>query len=286
MRPAVTGAGGFLAGNLRRLLHGMGVPAVVISRREVPTHPLETLVTTKGYDAAEVGPALKSCSCVFHLAGTGREADAAAYAEANAGVTSRVTDACRGAGVPGIIYCSGLGASRERRGRGAYFESKEAAERIVVESGLRYTIFRPSYIVGNGDPLTRNLREQAAGGAVTVPGPGPFLIQPILVDDAVRIMAQAAADPRFFGRILDMVGPRAVPFEWFVRRVVGNAAPVSAVPLERAYEMAARGSKFPYGTDDLDILDGSFTGNFEEIGRLAGFDFATPEEISESCRLS
>jgi hypothetical protein len=68
--------------------------------------------------------------------------------------------------------------------------------------------------------------------------------------------------------------------------VVGNAAPVSAVPLERAYEMAARGSKFPYGTDDLDILDGSFTGNFEEIGRLAGFDFATPEEISESCRLS
>src|SRR4030066_235139 len=72
-------------------------------------------------------------------------------------------------------------------GPGRYFDSKGKAEEIVRQSGLAWTIFRPTGIFGPGDQFFTEL-----GGAgrrapfLPVPGDGDFLLQPVFVGDVVK----------------------------------------------------------------------------------------------------
>lgn len=274
---AVTGAGGFVARHLRRLLHNEHIPTVAVARSDFEALPGEVKVVTARYSDADMPPELGSCSCMAHLVGSGRGTAPSDYMKVNAGMARRAIRLCEKAGIGRIVYCSGLGVGRAVRSSGGsrYFASKMRAELEIVESGLDYAILRPSYIVGDGDPLTANLRRQMRGGVVTVPGPGAT-IQPISVADAARTILLALTDERFSRRTLDLVGPHAIPFDEFVLRLVKGAARIEKVSFGLARRLAARDSRFPYSLEELDILEGGFEGSFEEIRQLAGFDFAVP----------
>ncbi len=268
---AVTGANGFVARNLRRLLDARRIPAVAVARRDFVAYRHETKVVSPGYAEDDILPELRRCSGLVHLVGIGRQAAGSTYTSANVDLTGRVIRMCKEAGTGRLVYCSGLGVSD-----GAttdYFISKLCAEREIAGSGLDYAIFRPSYIMGADDPLTRNIRRQASAGPVIVPGSGGFPVQPVSVDDACRVLLMSVADGRFSRRTLDLVGPRTMTFEELVRRIVCGRAPVKRMSLERAYLEAIRNPRFPYGIDDLNILVGRYEGDFGELAGLAGFDF-------------
>ena len=277
---AVTGANGFIARNLRRLLSDRDIPVVAVARRDFEPHGNEVRVVAPDYDPGLMLPRVRRCACMVHLVGAGRQGAGSAYSSANAGITGRMADLCRAAGIGRIVYCSGLGVAENSATD--YFISKLLAERRITRSGLDYTIFRPSYVIGEDDLLTRNIRGQIAAGLVTIPGSGRFPIQPVHVGDACRAILGSCAGGGFSRRVIDMVGPRAVTFEWFVRGMVAGRAPVRRVSMEDAYREAVRNTGFPYGVDDLNILAGCFEGDHGEIRRLAGFDFMAPEEMLES----
>ena len=48
-------------------------------------------------------------------------------------------------------------------------------------------IFRPSYIVGKNDLLTKFLKKQISNGMIEIPGSGNFLMQPIYINDVMQI---------------------------------------------------------------------------------------------------
>ena len=56
-------------------------------------------------------------------------------------------------------------------------------EQLIKKSGLHYTIFRPSYILGVDDYLTKNISKQILKKQVLIPGSGNFVLQPISIDD-------------------------------------------------------------------------------------------------------
>ena len=173
---AVTGAGGYIARHLRAALHRASARAVCISRRSMRRlYPAEKMVAVDGYAEKGLAAALRGCSTLVHLAGSGRvgTASAAPYTESNEAVAARAAAAARSAASVGrIVYLSGLGASK--RATTSYFAAKYAAERALMSSRVPCTILRPSFVVGRGDPLSRGLAAQVRRhGSVLVPGSGP-----------------------------------------------------------------------------------------------------------------
>ncbi|MHB1845564.1 MAG: NAD(P)H-binding protein [Deltaproteobacteria bacterium] len=98
-------------------------------------------------DRAALEAALGSCTTVLQLIGTTRSrfASGDSYEASDIGTTRQLTLAARAAGIDHFILLSSVGAGRPF---GAYLRAKAEAERIVRESGIDHTLFRPSVLVG------------------------------------------------------------------------------------------------------------------------------------------
>src|SRR5205814_20790 len=87
-----------------------------------------------------------------------------------------------------------------------YYKGKAQLEQSVVESGLAYTIPRPTVIFGLEDILINNIAWFVRHFPVfAIPGDGRYRIRPIYVEDLARLLADA---PEQEGNaVRDAVGP-------------------------------------------------------------------------------
>jgi len=118
-----------------------------------------------------------------------------------------------------------------------YYRGKAELEQAVIDSGLAYTIVRPTVIFGAEDILINNIawfvRRLPVFG---IPGDGLYRIRPIYVEDMARLMADAV-DARGNAAI-DAVGPETYTFEELVRliaRSIGRSVRLVHVPASLAY---------------------------------------------------
>jgi Predicted nucleoside-diphosphate-sugar epimerases len=114
-----------------------------------------------------------------------------------------------------IIYFSGIGVSKNSRS--CYFISKFNAEQLIKNYGLQYTIFRPSYIVGKDDYLTKNISKQISKNQVLIPGSGKFMVQPISIVDVCSCINVALNSSKFSNKIIDLVGPNKISLKKLIR---------------------------------------------------------------------
>ena len=93
-------------------------------------------------DAAALDEALRGCDAVLCLVGTMKKRfdTGDTYETSDIGPTRLLALAAGRVGVPRFVLMSSFGAG----GAGAYMQAKGEQERIVRESGLTWTIFRPS----------------------------------------------------------------------------------------------------------------------------------------------
>lgn len=96
-------------------------------------------------DEGALGRSLEGVDAVVSMVGTMRSRFAAGdtYESADVGSTRQLVTAAKAAGVSRFLLLSSIGAG----GLGAYLQMKGECERLVRESGLRWTIFRPSMLV-------------------------------------------------------------------------------------------------------------------------------------------
>jgi uncharacterized protein YbjT (DUF2867 family) len=96
-------------------------------------------------DRQALTSALAGCDAVVSFIGTTRARFQVGdtYESSDIASTRLLVDGAKAAGVPRFLLLSSVGAG----GAGAYLKMKGDCERIVKESGLRYTIFRPSALV-------------------------------------------------------------------------------------------------------------------------------------------
>jgi NADH dehydrogenase len=106
---------------------------------------------------------------------------------------------------------SALGTRPDARSR--YHQTKWAAEEAVRRSGLDWTIFRPSLIVGRGDEFVSVLaRMIRLLPAVPVLGSGRYRLQPVAVEHVAEGFARALRVESSIGRTYEVGGPVAYPF--------------------------------------------------------------------------
>ena len=290
---AVTGANGFVGRSLVRQASALGHEVVGVVRSEAGA---KTVVGDGGRPvvvpdlvAEALEPALRGCHGLVHLAQIGAERSGATYEAVNVRGTEAVAAAARATGVPRVVMFSGLGVAhygQKTRCTNRYFLSKLEAEMALFRSGLEVVVFRPSYVVGPGDPFVLGVLRELAGGVVEQPGDGSFRMQPVAVRDATALVWAAFERPAFpllhgGGRapfVYDLVGPEAVSYRRFLERVAGVARAlgrpgelqVREVPLAEVDAQARAGGWHGMAPDELDCALCDEVGDAAPLQALLG----------------
>jgi uncharacterized protein YbjT (DUF2867 family) len=149
--------------------------------------------------------------------------------------TRTLIDAAKDAGVERIVHVSIANPSVESPL--GYYRGKAELEQAVIDSGLSYTIVRPTVIFGDEDILINNIawfvRRFPMFG---IPGDGLYRIRPIYVEDMAWIMAEVVDAPG--NAVIDAVGPETYTFEELVKliaRAIGRSVRFVHVPASLAY---------------------------------------------------
>ena len=162
-----------------------------------------------------------------------------------------------------------------------YFISKYRAEQEIINSGLDYTIFRASYIIGKTDHLSKSLSKQMKKGTIIIPGSGKYRLQPIFVEDVAKIILETILEKKFSNKILDLVGPRKISFEDFVKLFSKNTkVKFKKINLKNAYDEGT------YSSESLDILVGDYTSDVKHLQKLTSVKLTTVEKFLQSSGLS
>ena len=149
--------------------------------------------------------------------------------------TRTLIRAAKDAGVQRIVHVSIANPSKESSL--GYYKGKAQLELAVAESGLAYTILRPTVIFGLEDILINNIAWFARHFFVfAIPGDGRYRIRPIYVEDMARLIADAVEQTE--DQVLDAVGPETYTFDELVRLIadqLGRRIRVAHVPMSVAY---------------------------------------------------
>jgi len=285
IRIVVVGASGFVGKNLRKFLHELNLDVLAISRKNFRKHASEVKITSTNLLEPKLQSKLKNYDALIHLIGIGRQSSKSTFEEINLNLTKNVIKACKNAGIKKIIFISGLGVSRSNKSD--YFVSKYKAEREIINSGLDYTIFRASYIIGKTDYLTKALSKQMKKDVIIIPGSGKYRLQPISVADVAKIILEAINEKKFSKKILDLVGPQKMSFEDFVKLFTKNTSvKIQKINLVSAYDEAKRNPRSVYGIESLNILVGDYTSDGKQLKKLSDVNLTTVAEFLQSSCLS
>ncbi len=162
--------------------------------------------------------ALKGCDVVAHCAGINREIGEQTYQKVHVNATKNVVKAAQQAGVRKIALMSFL---RARPNCGSpYHESKWAAEEIVRNSGLDYTIIKAGMVYGLGDHMLDHLSHALhTFPFFAMVGFKEKGIRPLAIDDLVEVLQAALVKNRLSRSTVAITGAEELYLSEAVRRV-------------------------------------------------------------------
>ena len=154
----IAGASGFVGGHLIDALLKNGYKLRCLARSE----KAEKALREKGIDVFSgditipetIEGALDGVDFVIHLVGIIEEKGSATFLKSvHVDGTKNLIAEAKRAGAKHFFYQSALGA--DKSSWSGYLRTKAEAEEIVASSGIPFTIFRPSLIIGKWDGFTK-----------------------------------------------------------------------------------------------------------------------------------
>ncbi|MCM0083966.1 complex I NDUFA9 subunit family protein [Geomonas sp. Red32] len=205
----LAGGTGFVGGHVRQALLAKGhTIRLLVHRRSGGSEPGVEEVEGDATIASSVAAAAKGCEATINLIGIIREfpGKGVTFQKLHIEATHNVIAAARDNGIRRHLQMSALGT---RAGSSAkYFQTKFAAEEAVRNSGLDYTIFRPSVVFGPKDDFINMLAKMLRTfPAVPVIGDGEYQMQPISADDVARCFADSLDKPVTVRQTYELCGP-------------------------------------------------------------------------------
>jgi NADH dehydrogenase len=227
MTVGVAGGTGFVGGGIAAELFRRGHRVVVLSHQgEAARGPLPDAVELRHVDVAD-GTGLPGAldgldALVIALAFRNSPIEAPrrgqTFEAVDAAGTERLVAAARERGVGRLLYVSGAGAAPDARRH--WYRAKWRAETAVWESGIPFTILRPTWVYGPRDvALNRFLGLARRLGAVPMLNLGRQPLAPVFIDDVARLAADALTDDAAAFQVFEVGGPETLP----MREIIGRA---------------------------------------------------------------
>ena len=223
MKLLVTGGTGFVGTHLVNALVRRGHEVAVLARRadharnryNRPVEPRRGDVL----DAASLPAAIAGRDAVIHLVGIIHEKGNQTFDRLHREAVENVVAAMSASGVRRLLHMSAVGAAEDSPSE--YGRTKAAGERVVRQSGLDWTIFRPSIVFGPGDGFVSLLAPIVDKNPVFIPviGKGRTRFQPVSVYDVARVFGDALENPNTVGKTFELGGPDIFTLDEIYREI-------------------------------------------------------------------
>ena len=290
MKVAIIGGTGFVGSYLVDALLDAGHEPHVLVRpgSENKLHRASECSITKGdLDSTDaIDTVVKGCDAVIYNVGILREhpREGITFEALQYRGAESVAEAAKRAGVRRFLLMSANGIDSAET---PYQTTKLRAEAMIRESGLDYTIFRPSVIFG--DPRgTMEFATQLYRDMVRMPLPGvgfhtglspasgEVLMSPVHVRDVADAFASALIDDSTIGKCFMLGGPEVVSWPQMLQRIaaaVGKTKFILPMPIG-VMKLGATLFDwlpfFPVTRDQLTMLADGNTAEPDELAQLIG----------------
>lgn len=171
-------------------------------------------------DGTAVRTAMNGAGTVIHLAAIAMERRGQTYEDVNTEATRTLLDAARDNGARRFVFMSQNGAAAESPSK--FLRSKGLAEQMVRDSGLQWTVFRPSVIFGPEDEFVNVLARlvRLSPGVLPLPDGGRARFQPIAVRDVARAVGMSLIRSDTISGVYPLGGPAPLSLREMTERVM------------------------------------------------------------------
>jgi len=282
----VTGGTGFVGREVVRFLCGNNHSVRLLVRDraapglgEMLASPRVQAVAADILKPASLAGALAGIDAVVHLVGIISQVGRTTFEQVHVGGTRHMLAAARAEGVARFVHMSALGT---RPGAmSLYHQTKWAAEQEVRNSGLQWTIFRPSLIYGPADQFV-NLFARISRFSPVVPllGNRAARFQPVSVPVVAKAFGMAMAESQAVGQEYELCGAERLTLEEIldtILAVLGRRRVKLRVPASMARFQArllewffpsVLGKAPPLNTDQIIMLNEGNVGDGRAADRV------------------
>lgn len=229
----ITGGTGFVGTEIRKHLSDQDVRLLVRQPLDSSQAGRSETVIGDILSPSTIGPAMEGIDTVVHLVAIIEESGGLTFDQVIRQGTVNVVEAAKAAGVRRFVLMSAMGA--QANPAYPYLNAKHAAEEAVRNSGMAWTIFRPSVIFGPNDGFINvlaNLVKKAP--VIPVVGKGTSKFQPIAVGDVADAFKRAIDDPSTAGQVYELGGTAIHTYEGMIDAIsaeLGKKRPKVHVPV-------------------------------------------------------
>ena len=227
MKVFITGATGFVGQEVVCQAHQNGHSLRIQARDSQTPSVRELALKTKAeihpgdvLDSRSLEGALEGAEAVIHLVGIISEVGNCTFENIHIQGTRNMVAASQRSGAKRFLHMSALGTRLGAVSR--YHQSKWAAEEIVRQSGLEYTIFRPSLIYGPRDHFV-NLFAKLSKFSPVLPimAKGEARFQPVSVATVAEAFIRALNEPRAIRETFDLCGLETLTLPQILDTILG-----------------------------------------------------------------
>jgi NADH dehydrogenase len=293
VRVAIIGGTGFVGSYLVDELIARGHKPVVLVRPGSESKVSQArhceLVPGDVSDEAAIRRCLRGAEAAIYNIGILREmpAQGVTFKALQEDAAVRVIDLAKAENVRRFILMSANGVRADGT---PYQRTKAAAEAHLRQSGLDWTIFRPSLVFG--DPRGRlefctQMRDDVIDKPLPVPlfhegasprGAGTFEMAPVHVRDVASAFVAALGEPATVGQTYVLCGPESLPWKEILARIAQACGkrklmlPAPAAPVRLLGSLLDRFAWFPLTRDQLNMLLEGNTGDSSAVFKLLSIE--------------
>lgn len=299
MRPqriVILGGTGFIGSTLVPELVACGHAVTVLScnrenHRALLVLPSVRVVSVDVYDRTALAQSFAGHDMVINMVGILNETGRATFAHTHVDLTATVIAACRAADIARLLQMSSVNAGSSTS---KYLKTRGEAETLVKNSGLDWTIFRPSIVYGRGDGLISRFRKLLKLSPVLPLARPRAKIAPVYVEDVVRAIVRCIGNRESFSHVYELYGPDVYPFVQLVK-IIRDATGMRRwiLPLPDALGwLQARVCDFvpgkPFSSDNFKSLKLDSVGTTDGLAELGitprRFEAVLPDLLERSQR--
>jgi len=258
MRILLTGATGFVGNNILEELIKNNYKIKCLVRKNIKLKNCETIKgDITNYNS--LLKAMKDCDVVINLVGIIKESlrKNINFETIHFLGSKNLIDVAKKFHIKQFIQTSALGTRKYAKSK--YHKTKYQAERYLINSGLNYTIFRPSIMFGEYDKSI-NLFAKIIKILPIFPifGSGDYKWQPIYVKDVAKMFVKAINNKKCYNKIFKVGGIKQYKFKELIK--------VIAMLLNKKVVII----KIPYKLTEflIKIFNGLFPINYDQLVML------------------
>ncbi|MES0490319.1 MAG: complex I NDUFA9 subunit family protein [Leptospirales bacterium] len=260
----LTGATGFIGSQVLEVLvrSGYHICALYRNEKKIPEqlrfHKKIDWVQGEFTDFTSWKEKISGNHIIINCVGIIREKKGSTFQVVHTDIPGHMMNEAQHAKVSHFIQISALGAGSDESIR--YFHTKKVAEDFLVQSGIRYTIFRPSFVFSYNSEAMRLFRKLAMLPLTPVIAGGEYKFEPLFVGDLAQAVCESIFKKKSWNKIIEVGGAEVLTYKEILRmlaRLESKNITTVSIPFWMAMPGVAIGQYFwffPITVDQLKML--------------------------------